>query len=392
MKIKKIKKNLILFLLFLLSISLIGCSSNCENGKHNSEWIITLDSTCTSLGSKELRCKDCKKILTTAIIDYKDHSVVIDNKKEATCTNDGLTEGSHCSECDMIIISQEIIKASGHNYILDSSLSTDTKLVYKCENCGHSYNQVTEEGCENHVASEWIVLEEATCEKNGSKHKVCINCNVEMQIQSIPTLDHKEVIIKGKEATCTNDGLSDGSKCEDCGKVIKEPEVIEKLGHNYVVTNTVSPTQNTSGYIEYTCLVCSDSYKSEIKDLGNYDATSPTTILLSNKGITVSNNNGGVIVNNSEVTINIAGEYDLIGELSEGSIIVKVAETDKVIINLRGVKLSSSKTNPIFIETGDKIEISAKSGTVNYINDKRIVEEDATGAAIYSKVDLEIKG
>ena len=110
------------------------------------------------------------------------------------------------------------------------------------------------------------------------------------------------------------------------------------------------------------------------------------------KGITLSNNNGGVIINNSEVTINLAGEYDLIGEISEGSVIVKVQETDKVIINLRGVKITSSKTNPIFIETGDKVEISAKSGTINYINDKRTIEENATGAAIYSKVDLEIKG
>lgn len=392
MKIKKINNFIMMTLILLLSITLFGCSSNCENGKHNSEWVVTLEATCTSLGLKELRCKDCKEVLTTASINFKEHNIIVDKKKEATCTEDGLTEGSHCSECDTIISKQEIIKAIGHNYILDLSLTTTTKLVYKCENCGDSYEKATVDGCEKHVESEWIIIEEATCSKVGSKHKICTNCDVELQIQTIPLLDHKEIIIKGKEATCTESGLTDGIKCENCDEIIKEQEVIEKLGHSYIVTDTVSPTQNTPGYIEYTCSVCKDSYKSEIKDLGDYDETKPTTILLSDKGITLSNNNGGVIINNSEVTINIAGEYDLIGEISEGSVIVKVQETDKVIINLRGVKITSSKTNPIFIETGDKVEISAKSGTINYINDKRTIEENATGAAIYSKVDLEIKG
>ena len=177
MKIKKINNFIMMTLILLLSITLFGCSSNCENGKHNSEWVVTLEATCTSLGLKELRCKDCKEVLTTASINFKEHNIIVDKKKEATCTEDGLTEGTHCSECDTIISKQEIIKAIGHNYILDLSLTTTTKLVYKCENCGDSYEKATVDGCEKHVESEWIIIEEATCSKVGSKHKICTNCD-----------------------------------------------------------------------------------------------------------------------------------------------------------------------------------------------------------------------
>lgn len=44
------------------------------------------------------------------------HTVVIDESVPATCTTDGLTEGSHCSVCGEVIIPQQVIPALGHNY------------------------------------------------------------------------------------------------------------------------------------------------------------------------------------------------------------------------------------------------------------------------------------
>lgn len=56
-----------------------------------------------------------------------EHTKVIDTPAvAATCTKDGCTEGSHCSECGEILSKSEVIPATGH------------KLVYKvCSVCGY---------------------------------------------------------------------------------------------------------------------------------------------------------------------------------------------------------------------------------------------------------------
>ena len=395
MNIVKNRKIFILSLIVLMFISLVGCGNapiKCKDGNHTTDWVVVLEPTCITLGSKELKCIKCGEVITSATIDYSNHTVVTDDKKEPTCTESGLTKGTHCSVCDTVFEEQNEISAIGHNYVIDASLSNPTTFVYKCENCGEKYEKENNGDCTSHTPSDWIVTEDATCEKTGSKHKVCTNCGVEVQVQTISKKSHTEVKIDGTEATCTDSGLTEGSKCSDCGKVIIEQKVIDKLNHNYIITNTVSPTTNSKGYIEYTCSRCNDSYKTELNDLGSYNPTEATVIFLSDKGITISNNNGGVVVNNSEVLINLAGEYDIVGTISEGSIVIKLQESDKAIINLKGVNITSKNTDPIFIESGDKVEISAKADTKNYIYDKRTISNDAVGAAIYSKIDLEIKG
>lgn len=56
-----------------------------------------------------------------------EHTKVIDTPAvAATCTKDGCTEGSHCSECGEVLSRSEVIPATGH------------KLVYKvCSVCGY---------------------------------------------------------------------------------------------------------------------------------------------------------------------------------------------------------------------------------------------------------------
>lgn len=38
---------------------------------------------------------------------------------------------------------------------------------------------------------------------------------------------------EGRDATCEEEGLTEGSHCEKCGKVLKEQEVTPALGHDY---------------------------------------------------------------------------------------------------------------------------------------------------------------
>ncbi len=46
-----------------------------------------------------------------------EHTIVIDEAVDPTCVDTGLTEGSHCSACGMVIVAQEVIPATGeHDY------------------------------------------------------------------------------------------------------------------------------------------------------------------------------------------------------------------------------------------------------------------------------------
>ncbi len=45
------------------------------------------------------------------------HWTVKDNAVAATCDQDGLTDGSHCGNCGKILLSQEVIPATGHTWV-----------------------------------------------------------------------------------------------------------------------------------------------------------------------------------------------------------------------------------------------------------------------------------
>ena len=398
--IRKIILLLVLSFTFIFAASCKQCGGyedKCKPGVHGElEWIIVKDSTCTSLGAKNQVCKKCHEVITTATIYYKDHTEKIIRGTLPTCTEDGVSDLTKCSVCDTVLISSTVLPALGHNYIIDENLSTTLVLVYKCDSCGDSYKKENTSGtlCVNgHEESDWITTEDATCSTLGSAHKVCNKCGVELEIKSLEMTAHEEIIVNGTPASCDESGLTDGIKCNVCNKVIKEQTVLDALEHDYKITETKSPTSDEDGYIKYTCNNCNDSYQTPLSVSGDYNEELPTVILLSDNGISISNDNGGVIVDKQEVIINLAGEYDLIGELSDGNIIVSLNETDQAIINLRGVNITSTTTHPIYIESGDAVDISAKSDTINYIYDKRsATTTDAVGGAIYSLVDLDIKG
>ena len=154
--------------------------------------------------------------------------------------------------------------------------------------------------------------------------------------------------------------------------------------------NTDNTTTNTNDEnetkVDTTDLVFSDDYD-------EYDEMSSTfNISLAAAGVGSFTQEGNVY------TITSGGEYNLSGVLPDGIIIVNSNDTvNDVVLNLNGCTITSTTNSPIYVEASETdVDISAKNGTENTIIDRRasIDENDESQgtAAIYSKVDLTLKG
>ena len=95
------------------------------------------NATCTEDGTKTAKCDRCNE--TDTIIEAgsaKGHTEVIDKAKVATCTETGLTEGKHCSVCNIILIKQEITPAKGHTY--SEKWTYNESEHWHSATCGHN--------------------------------------------------------------------------------------------------------------------------------------------------------------------------------------------------------------------------------------------------------------
>ena len=72
--------------------------------------------TCTEDGYTTYTCS-CGDSYVADYVAALGHNEVADPEIAATCTEDGLTAGSHCAACGEVLEAQEVIPATGHHYV-----------------------------------------------------------------------------------------------------------------------------------------------------------------------------------------------------------------------------------------------------------------------------------
>ena len=182
------------------------------------------DPTCTAQGYTTYTCSLCGNSYKD---DYKDalgHTSKKVDGYDATCTEDGLTDGAVCSVCGETITAQTTIPAKGHT-----------------------------------EATKQVDVVDATCKKPGSYVEVtyCSVCNVELGRKEVTgqTLPHTEETIPGKAATCTATGLTDGKKCSVCGEILEAQKEIPVADHSWKdATCTAAKTCKVCGATEGNAL------------------------------------------------------------------------------------------------------------------------------------------
>ena len=100
-----------------------------------------IDATCTQPGKVKYFCEMCNSGRKEEILPALGHTVVKDAGIAATCTKDGLTEGSHCSVCGEVLEEQKKVLATGHKFSSWKTTSQATvfspeKQSRSCSACG----------------------------------------------------------------------------------------------------------------------------------------------------------------------------------------------------------------------------------------------------------------
>ncbi len=142
-----------------------------------------------------------------------------------------------------------------------------------CADCGQSTTHT--DPAPGHQWDEGKVTKEATCTDAGEITYTCIRLITNIwdgatRTETIPALGHDLETIPGKAATCTESGLTDGSRCKRCGETVKAQETIPAPGHDWdggVVTTPVTCT--TDGVKTYTCTRCGATQTESIPATGH---------------------------------------------------------------------------------------------------------------------------
>lgn len=177
------------------------------------------------------------------------HVEVKDEAKAPTCTEAGLTEGSHCSDCDEVLVAQNTVPALGHSYtseVVEPNCVAGGYTKHTCSRCSDVYTD-SKTAALGHTAGA-----AATC----TAPQVCSVCSTLLS----PALGHTEITDAAIEPDCTNTGLSEGSHCSTCGETIAPQTVIPALGHNEVIDEAVKPDCTNTGLTEGKhCSVCGET-------------------------------------------------------------------------------------------------------------------------------------
>lgn len=263
------------------------------------DWTIIKKATCTEKGERTKHCiYNYSHVITEEYLEEHDFSVEISFTPGADCTSSG-KKLMKCANCDA---TTEITTDAEHiwnNWVITSgncaeggtaqrkckceaetettTFAADTHLNYivyaggdikptclyrgykdvKCLDCNKDVRLYPDDyKATGHKSAGWTTTQEATCEKSGIMIETCANCGVQLEEKVVPQLVHNYLIlIEGKEATCTETGLTPYLFCTICKNEVKQ-ETIAATGHNLV------PQVHNGSVSAYICDRC---YQYEIK-------------------------------------------------------------------------------------------------------------------------------
>ena len=197
--------------------------------------------TCNATGLTDgAKCSVCGKTLEEqTVISALGHDLIYHLAKDPTCTKPGWAAYESCTRCDYTTYVEipaahtpgEAVRENEKAPTCTATGSYDE--VVCCSVCGEELSRktVTVEAA-GHQWGAWETTKAPTCIAEGEERRTCTVCG-ETETRTADKAAHTPVTVEGKDATCTEEGLSDGEKCSVCGETLKEQETVPALGHDF---------------------------------------------------------------------------------------------------------------------------------------------------------------
>ena len=292
-----------------------------ENHKHNYRSVIRKNPTCVETGIMFYECKDGDDSYEEEIPAIGHQHTELRNAREVTCTEEGYTGDTYCTDCGTKLSSGKTVAKKDHTW--DSGkitkaatcIESGTK-TYTCTNCntikteeipatGNHQNtelrNVSEATCAqegytgdtyckdcgtklssgktiaktDHIWDSGKITKTATCKESGTKTYTCTSCNTTKTEEIPATGNHQNTELRNvKEATCAQEGYTGDTYCKDCGEKLSSGETIAKTDHIWDSGRITKPATDTeSGIKTYTCINCNTTRTEEIPATGEHPNT-----------------------------------------------------------------------------------------------------------------------
>ena len=292
-----------------------------ENHKHNYRSIIRKNPTCVETGIMFYECKDGDDSYEEEIPAIGHQHTELRNAREVTCTEEGYTGDTYCTDCGTKLSSGKTVAKKDHTWDsgkitkVATCIESGTK-TYTCTNCntikteeipatGNHQNtelrNVSEATCAqegytgdtyckdcgtklssgttiaktDHTWDSGKITKTATCKESGTKTYTCTSCNTTKTEEIPATGNHQNTELRNvKEATCAQEGYTGDIYCKDCGTKLSSGKTIAKTDHIWdsgKITKTA--TCKESGTKTYTCTSCNTTKTEEIPATGNHQNT-----------------------------------------------------------------------------------------------------------------------
>ncbi len=233
---------------------------NWDNGTINPE------STCDTHGIKTYTCQNDSSHTYTETVDLDPENHVgetyIKDEKDATCTEDGYTGDTYCSDCDKLLEEGAVIPATNHDWdewktVTPATCEEDGLEKRICKN-DSSHIEENVLPAINHKWDDGIIDPESTCKTHGTKTYTCQNDSSHTYTETVdldPENHAGETYLKDEKApTCTEDGYTGNIYCSDCNALLTKGEVIPATDHDWGKWETVtSATCETDGLEKRVC-------------------------------------------------------------------------------------------------------------------------------------------
>ena len=286
----------------------------------------------------------CSKCHTLLYIEQ----VSVDSAVSPSCTETGLTEGTHCSVCGEAIKAQEVIPALGHNKIedikFDATCTEDGVLYWHCSRC----SELGEDAIHALGHDYKTVVTPLTCTQDGFTTHTCSRCGDKYvtDFTKAPGHSYSAVVTP---PTCTQGGFTTHT-CTKCGDVYVDSK-IGALGHDFNVTVKREPTTSQQGGMTAECKKCDLKKNVLLPALSEQDYTiihGALTGTEAGKAIYTWKDNtyGSISFKTADTSVLFIGDIDRNGEIEI---------QDVTILQRHLAEYLNSDGSPIIDETNEEM-------------------------------------